>query len=250
MKLDQLRVFLGGIEFATGQDVPAPEGWMLTLHELRGWDETVPDATETYESVSGDGQHRGLTRAGVRQVTLTGLVLAREGYGPASPSGAATAIKRLGRTTLRVVEGEDLVREIDVVPDLQLTRLSGAPQKARYTLTLTADDPLISNAGSITVGAGETWIPNRGDKQAYPIIEAGGPVTIFIESPAGTCQLNLGSGLHTVDTRDGIVWTPAGIELAGAVIGPWPYVRPGGSLWNVSGIVSGAIRVKRWEAWS
>ena len=241
---------LGGIELRPYRSSPRPGEWVAQLRSrIEGWHK-APDKTSTFESATGDGQQRGLRLLDVRPMTLDLTIKASEQYGDGSLDDALDTISRLYLTTLRVTESaRGLDREIDVrVEEPRINDLS--PLVSHVTLPLIADDPLRHNAGSFDLYAGETWIANRGDRQAWPIIEAGGPVSFQIGHPGGTARINLPEGNHEISTRDGKVWSPVGVEVPDALTGPWPYVSTVGSLWTVTGFVSGFARIRRWEAWS
>lgn len=240
---------LGSHTIETGSTrPPRPGEFELGMSGWSGWIDSAPDMTMTEDHPIGSGQIRGLRREGARQILIDGDIWASTEYGPGSVSDALEQVGRLYRTTLTVTERDGRTLEADVVVSHRATLAT--PTLATLTLTLTADDPLKHGSGAFNLYAGETWIPNRGDMQAWPIIEAGGPVSFQISHPGGTARINLPEGNHEISTRDGIVWAPSGTEVHGAVTGPWPYVSPGGSLWTTTGFVTGYARIRRWEAWS
>lgn len=257
MDLCGYSVRLGEVEFSTsGTDVDTVTGAVLSLHSMRGWDDSAEDTTSTHPHHSGDGQVPGMSQYASRQIVLQGLVIAPYAYGSGSPSDIATLMKRLRRSTLYVSELDGLAREVDVRPDWQMTRLRGAPRKAVYTLSLIADDPLLYNQGSVVLPAGSTALPNCGDKLAQPIIDFSGPGTLTIEHPGGTLSVTTtDSRRRTIDCRRGVILDPPfadgrpgnrWLHPIDAVNGPWPGVLPGGSTWTTSHEVT----VRRWEAWS
>ena len=241
---------LGHLPIETGgTPPPRPGHFEIGMSGWSGWSDSAPDESEVREHYIGDGQIRGLRRTGARRIIIDADIQASTEYGPGSVSDAVHQLGRLYRSTLTVTERDWRTTELDVIVEHRSTLIS--PLYATLTLTLTAADPLRHGSGVTRLYAGETWIPNRGDRQAWPILEAGGPVTFTVDHPGGHFRVSLPAGMHTIDTREGKIWTPSGTELAGTqASGPWPYVRPGGSLWDVGGFVTGYANMRRWEAWS
>ena len=249
--LAPLRVRLGDLELHTvDQRKPGHGSWDMGIEDWSGWEESAPDDSSTTPHRSGDGQVPGVPRLSPRPITLRGHIEASESWGSGSLTEALNALARIRWGTLRVEERGGFAREADVrVTMLQTTR--DGLDRAAYTLTLVADDPLRHSSGDLLLGAGATTIPNRGNVQAWPRIYASGPLTMSIDAPGGRFRLSIPAGAHVVDTRDGVVWSSDGQRVHGAASGPWPYVLPGGSRWTVNDLsATGKIRIDRHEAWS
>lgn len=223
----------------------------LVLTDLKGWDNAAPIETETYKSRTGHGQEAGLRQLGAHSYTVQVAVLAC----PESTFSAADMVddlKRLSRTTLRTIGAT--AREADVrVTQKLASRVSDLSYLV--TLTLTADDPLRYNSGFVDLPAGTSLLPNSGDAQAFPVLEVSGLLTFYIAHPGASAaapwKANVPSGKHIIHTRTGRMYNAAsGALVPNTLFGPSPYVLPGGSEWTITGISSGLIRVRRWEAWS
>lgn len=246
-----IQVRLGSIPWNAGHGMPAPGEWMLTLAELKGWWERVPDATETSPHWSGSGQTASATRQPGRQLIGEGMLLATTEEGPGSLRAAFDAIARISSTTLVVAE-DDLVRTAEArITQVESTRIS--PLSAVITINLTCDDPLRYSAESRRLANGTVLLPNRGDVTAFPRIALTGPHgAISIAHPGGTWTFPaLASGSRLVDFREQRVWNGnQRVFGAAAGSGPVPRVLPGGASWTVSGLSTGRAVLTRAEAWS
>ena len=250
---DDLTVRLGTLSFATSHATPPPSpgSWLLSLHAIGGWEDAADDETPTTPHASGDGLVAGARRLGRRSVILTGLLIGTAKAGPGSPAEAADALARQARATLYVAEDLGLAREADVrLAQKQITRIPGAAHLARFTLTLTADDPLRYGSSTRALTNGANALMNRGDMTAWPLIELTGPHNaLTITHPGGTFTFPaLASGSRTIDCRNGAVWNGS-TRVTGAS-GGWPKVPAGGGSWTVSGLGAGTATLRRFEAWS
>ena len=254
--LAPLRVRLGDLELHTvGQRKPGHGSWDMGIEDWSGWEESAPDDSSTTPHRSGDGQVSGVPRLSPRPITLRGHIEASESWGSGSLTEAISALARIRWGTLRVDERGGLSREADVrVTMLQTTR--DGLDRAAYTLTLVADDPLRHGSDSMILRVGDNQVPNRGGAQAWPRIyikstKAGGSTTVGIVSPGGTFRVTVPDGEYVVDTRNGEVWDPVGQRVLGVTTGPWPYVWPGGSKWTIDSLTGMTeVRIDRFEAWS
>lgn len=249
---DPIDVRLGGIRLRTLRTVRQEHGWRMSLHSISGWWDSVEEMSSYSEHPSGDGFVAGFSRLDRRVVSLTGLIEGTRDFGPGSVQAALDQLRGLRRATLVVDETErGLVREMDCRVSVSHSR--SAPWLASYVVSAVADDPLLYNAGTRPLTSGV--LANRGDVTAWPIVELVGPHSaLTITHPGGGWTLPaLGSGVQrTVDCRNGRVFDAAGVRVfgVGAGSGPWPRVPAGGGEWTVSGLGSGAARLRRWEAWS
>lgn len=243
-------VRLGNIPIRTDMAPAHLSGWVFSLTgRIEGWDE-IGTATATTPHSSGDGQIRGLRRTPPRTLVLPLDLESDRHHGPGSLGEAFSRLSRTHQTTLYISEA-GLHREIDVVLEDGARITEHNPNFAVVTLPLTADDPLRHRSGHVDLPAGTTLLPNGGDMQAWPIIEASGVVTFTVTHPGGTLNATMPSGPHEIHTRTGRMYNRStGVQVHGQMSGPMPYVLPGGSQWDVGGIVTGLIRVRRWEAWS
>ena len=254
--LAPLRVRLGDLELHTvGQRKPGHGSWDMGIEDWSGWEESAPDDSSTTPHRSGDGQVPGVPRLSPRPITLRGHIEASEPWGSGSLTEALNTLARIRWGTLRVEERGGLSREADVrVTMLQTTR--DGLDRAMYTLTLVADDPLRHGSDSMILKVGDNQVPNRGNAQAWPRIHIKttaplGTTIVGISAPAGAFRVTVPDGEYLVDSRDGVVWDATGQRVHGAQTGPWPYVQPGGSTWSVIALQGMAsVKISRFEAWS
>lgn len=240
---------LGDLPISGYRIEPEPGAYVLQLRErIDGWG-NAPDRTPRYPSASGDGSTAGMRQLGGRALMLPLTIKSHSQFGPGSVDEAVRTIQRMHRTTLYASEA-GLYREVDVT--VGVPRITDESTTfSVMTLPLTADDPLRHRSGHVDLPAGTTLLPNGGDMQAWPIIEASGVVTFTVTHPGGTLNATMPSGPHEIHTRTGRMYNRStGVQVHGQMSGPMPYVLPGGSQWDVGGIVTGLIRVRRWEAWS
>lgn len=227
------------------------EGWLWGVQRIDGWWMPAPSATAEVGAPSGDGVLPLYPRMGARPITLDGFVAAER----RTPSGvleeALDALARARSGTLVVNElKRGLSREADCrVTDMKVTRLSD--RTAKVTLSLQADDPLRYGSGVQALKNGRNVLLNPGDARAWPVLEVKGPTSkLTIVDSAGTFTLPaVPSGQsRTVDGRNGEVWN--GNNRVFDATGLWPRVLVGGAEWNVSGIGSGSVLVRRFQAWT
>ena len=254
--LAPLRVRLGDLELHTvGQRKPGHGSWDMGIEDWSGWEESAPDDSSTTPHRSGDGQVSGVPRLSPRPITLRGHIEASESWGGGSLTEAINTLARIRWGTLRVDERGGLSREADVrVTMLQTTR--DGLDRAMYTLTLVADDPLRHGSDSMWVKPGAQTIPNRGTVQAWPRIflkttAPAGITKLTIGGPWGQWRVDAPDGDYLVDTRNSEIWDQIGQRVSGVSSGPWPYVLPGGTSWTVLSMVGMVqVRIDRFEAWS
>lgn len=246
---DDQHVSLGDVRFQTGYETGqyAPK-WTIGLAELEGWDDSAPDRTETFDHWSGDGAESGLERDGARVIRVRGSISAPD-------MGSMTAGKDALKRAVGVFVVDDrllgLAREATVRRPRVLWE-QVTPLFERFSLTIVADDPLRYSTATASLANGSNVLVNRGDRDAWPVLEFVGPHNaVSIVHAGGTYQLTaLTSGTErTVDLRNGNVWE-GGVRVFGAESGPAPLVPAGGADLTVSGLGSGTARVRRFEAWS
>ena len=246
-----LTVRLGDAVFGTEHLGLRPGEWQLLLQSVSGWDESAADETNVSAHPSGDGVIASARRLGQRVVTLSGLIIGTTEAGEGSPSAVTDMLARQARATLYMGESSGYSREADVrLTQRQVTRIPGALHVANFTLTLTADDPLRYGSSTRALANGANALTNRGDMDAWPILELTGPHNaLTITHPAGTFTFPaLASGSRAIDCRNGEVWSGSTRVLGAS--GAWPKVPSGGGSWTVSGLGAGTATLRRFEAWS
>lgn len=247
---DLVKVSYAGISACT-DTLAFSGGWAWGVRRIDGWWMPAPATTAEVGAPSGDGVLPLYPRMGARPLTLGGWLVVDHG----SPSGvleeALDALARARAGTLVVNElKRGLSREADCrVTDMKVTRLSD--RAANVTLSLQADDPLRYGSATQALKNGRNVLLNPGDTRAWPILEVKGPTSnLTIVDSAGTFTLPaVPSGQsRIVDGRNGEVWN--GNNRVFDATGLWPRVLVGGAEWNVSGIGSGSVTVRRFQAWT
>src|SRR5699024_6701707 len=138
-------------------------------YQLKGWFDSAPDDTSDVDHWTGDGSIHGMLRRKGRTIEIGGVVAAVDGR------RLAEAKRTFGaqRVAKLVVSESDLTVEADVRritlkwDDINLSH-------SRFSLTLLADDPL-RYGGSRVLKNGSNVLVNRGDVDAFPVLELAGP---------------------------------------------------------------------------
>lgn len=243
----RISVQYADLNFAAAPGVWFPD-YTIGVQTIGGWWEPAPDVTAEVDSPHGDGVISLYPRLGARSITLSGWIAA---FGETSLESALDKLTRARRGVLAVAERDSGVfREADVkVTRLEVTRVT--PNWVRFTLSLQADDPLRYGSATQALKNGRNVLLNPGDTRAWPILEVKGPTSaLTIVDSAGTFTLPAvpNGQSRIVDGRNGEVWN--GNNRVFDATGLWPRVLVGGAEWTVSGIGSGSVLVRRFQAWT
>jgi hypothetical protein len=241
--LDDLRFSMAGREWAFDDAV-------IGLHTIEGWWDSAPDATETFAHPTGDGTIDGYLRRGARTVTLRGDV---RGKTPRATLEAFARLKRIPRLSRFVVDERvhGLAREVSARVVAVIPERRHALHSA-FSITLHVADPLLYSTAVVDLSNGPNALASRGDEAARPVLELVGPHNaVTVQHSAGTLTIGAtASGVtRTVDLRTRTVWQ-GGARVQGALSGPTPVVPPGGASWTLAGKGAGALRARRFEAFS
>lgn len=227
---------------------PSPESGYVALIEpyrLQGWWDAAPNGTSDIDHWTGDGSIPGLLRRRGRTVEINGVVAAVDArrLGEAKRAFGAQRVAKL------VVTESGLTTEADVrLVSLKWDDINLSNSK--FSLTLFAADPLRYGGSQVLVN-GSNVLANRGDVDAFPVVELVGPHgDVTVTHPGGSFTYPaFSSGSRLIDCRNGEVWR-GGVRTFPGYEGAWPVVPVGGASWTVSGLGAGVAVVKRFEAWS
>lgn len=240
-------ISLGALRMAASSRRPtAATSERIFVSSIRGWSDLARDATEAIEHWSGDGQQAGLRRSGGRIVQLLGFVRGT----PIDVAEAKDELAAAGGLLVVDDRGRLLAREA-TVRVTGLTWEETSPVFDRFTMTLVADDPLRYSTESLLLRNGGNTIVNAGTREAWPLLDVTGPHgLVTISHAGGTWSLEATpSGVQRlVDLREGDVWQ-GGVRVFGLESGPAPVAARGENPWTVSGLGSGMVRARRFEAW-
>lgn len=245
---EEIGVRLGDLRMATDYDrSDGVSDWSVALAELVGWWDTVAWRTERAEHPRGAGTMAAAAEQDAREIQIRGSVRART---KRAMLEAKDAVAAAGGTLVVDERPRNLSREADVA-DVRVLWDPVADLYERFSMTMTADDPLRYWSKTTDLVNGSNTLLNPGDADAWPVLEipgSHGQVTITSQGATWTLAANGGGTTRIVDLREGDIWQ-GNARVAGLESGTAPLVPVGGGAWTIAGLGANGGRARRHGAW-